>query len=165
MFELSHEDSDVYAMVISTLLRKKIIKKQIFDRYEAELLLAKAIQIILSARIPDLKFLILNTFEDISKQGFFQAQEILQFKSICDITLLESEAIENGLKDFNDSEDSNLNGSIFNVLTQNDPVRKMILTRINFAPKISIISKDLNFSSTIERAIRYKQFKSANMIL
>ena len=69
------------------------------------------------------------------------------------------------MKEFNDFEDSNLSGSIFNVLTQNDPVRKNILTRINFAPKISIISKDLNFSSTIERAIRYKQFKSANLIL
>ena len=89
----------------------------------------------------------------------------MQFKSICDITLLDSEGIENGLKEFNDFEDSNLSGSIFNVLTQNDPVRKNILTRINFAPKISIISKDLNFSSTIERAIRYKQFKSANLIL
>jgi hypothetical protein len=62
-------------------------------------------------------------------------------------------------------DDNNLNGSIFDLLTRDDPVRKNILGKINFAPKITIISKDLNFSSTIERAIRYKQFKSANMIL
>ena len=67
MFGLSHEDPDVYAMVVSTILRKKIINKFVFDRYEAEQLLAKAIQTILSARIPDLRFIILNTFEDMSK--------------------------------------------------------------------------------------------------
>ena len=73
MFGLSHDDQDVYAMVVSTLLRKKIIQSQTFDRYEAEQLLSKAILTVLRMRIPDLKFLILNTFADMSKQGFFQA--------------------------------------------------------------------------------------------
>jgi hypothetical protein len=71
MFGLNHEDKDIYAMVVSAILRKNIIKKEVFNRYEAEKLLAKAIQTILGMRIPDLKFLILNTFEDMSKQGFF----------------------------------------------------------------------------------------------
>lgn len=70
--------------------------------------------------------------------------------------MLDSEAIENGLKNYNDFEDDNLSGSIYDLLTRDDPVRKTILTKINFAPKITIISKDLNFSSTIERALRYK---------
>ena len=54
-------------MVVSTLLRKNIIVRDIFDRYEIEKLLSKGIQITLGMRIPDLKFLMLNTFDDMSK--------------------------------------------------------------------------------------------------
>lgn len=77
MFGLNHDDKDIYCMVVSTLLRKKIIAKRVFDRYESEQLLAKSIQSMLGMRIPDLKYLILNTFDDMSRQGFFQPQEIL----------------------------------------------------------------------------------------
>ena len=91
MFGLNKEDPDLYAMVVSSLLRKDICLRNVFDRYEIDKLLSKAIQIVLGMRIPDLKFLVLNSFHDLLKQSFFQAQEILHCKSICDITLFDSE--------------------------------------------------------------------------
>jgi hypothetical protein len=64
--------------------------------------------------------------------------------------------VENAIQNSNDVTDGNLNGSIFDLITRGDQQRKDTLNKIGFAPNISIISKDLNFTSTIERALRYK---------
>ena len=83
------EDSDVYAMVISTVLRREIITKKIFDNYEVEKILYKAIELTLGMRIPDLEFIVLNRFEDHVKKCYFQTQELLHFKSIGDFFIWE----------------------------------------------------------------------------
>jgi hypothetical protein len=41
-------------MIISAVLRKRIIKRDMFDRYEIEKILNKAIEISLGMKIPDL---------------------------------------------------------------------------------------------------------------
>jgi hypothetical protein len=43
MFGLNNQDPELYAMVVSSLLRKDIINKKVFDRNEVEKLLSKAI--------------------------------------------------------------------------------------------------------------------------
>jgi hypothetical protein len=66
MFQIS-DDKDIYATVISTVLRSHIITRNIFDHYEIEKILNKAIEISLGMRIPDLQYLVLNRFEDLAK--------------------------------------------------------------------------------------------------
>ena len=66
---------------------------------------------------------------------------------------------------YNESDESHLDGSLFEILTRGDQVRKDTLREIGFAPKILIMQKDLNFTCTVERALYHKQFKSANIIL
>lgn len=126
-------------MVISTVLRKNVITRNIFDKYEIEKILSKSIEISLGMRIPDLEYLILNRFEDLAKKSFFQAQELLQCKSICDISLGDSESINEGVANYRENDDNNLSGSIFDVLTRSDQVRKDMFREIGFAPKILII--------------------------
>lgn len=107
-------------------------------------------------RIPDLQYLVLNRFEDLAKQSYFQAQELLQCKSICDISLGDSESIIEGVMNYTENDESHLDGSLFEILTRGDQVRKDTLREIGFAPKILIIQKDLNFTCTIERALYHK---------
>jgi hypothetical protein len=71
MFQIS-EDQDIYAMIISAVLRTRIIARNVFDNYEIERILSKAIEISLGMRIPDLQYLVLNRFEDLMKESFFQ---------------------------------------------------------------------------------------------
>ena len=61
MFQIS-DDTDIYAYIISTVLRKYIITRNIFDHFEIEKILTKAIEISLGMRIPDLSYLVLNKF-------------------------------------------------------------------------------------------------------
>jgi hypothetical protein len=48
-------------------------------------------------RIPDLEYVALNSFEELQAKNFFQSQEILQGKSICEISLSDCESVEHGL--------------------------------------------------------------------
>ena len=45
-------------------------------------------------RIPDLKYIVMNNFEDLKKRDFFQCQEILEGKSLCDICITDPYAVE-----------------------------------------------------------------------
>jgi hypothetical protein len=60
-------------MVISTTFRKNVILKNLFSRSEAYSILARSLDLMLSLRIPDIEYLILNTFEDLKNQDFFQS--------------------------------------------------------------------------------------------
>ena len=61
-------------MVVSAILRKNIIEKKIFETSEAYSILRDAQALILGVRIPDLKFIVLNSFNVISQDYFFQSQ-------------------------------------------------------------------------------------------
>ena len=60
-------------MVISAVLRKNIITDKVFNKYEVDKILNKAMEISFGMKIPDLSYLILNRFEDLLGQSFFQA--------------------------------------------------------------------------------------------
>lgn len=58
--------------VISVHLRQSVILHQLFENQEALFLLEKATNKILSMRMPDLEYIVMNTFEDIKRNDFFQ---------------------------------------------------------------------------------------------
>jgi Asp-tRNA(Asn)/Glu-tRNA(Gln) amidotransferase C subunit len=63
----------------------------------------------------------------------------LQGKNICEISLGDSESIIEGIGNYNENDESNLNGSMYDILTKGDQVRKDTFREIGFAPKILII--------------------------
>lgn len=80
---------DLYMIVISTKFNRKYIELDIFDRSEAYQCLNIAQELILRMRIPDLEYIVLNSFEDLKDIDFFRSQLILQGKSICDICITD----------------------------------------------------------------------------
>ena len=71
-------------------------------------------------RIPDLDLLILNRFDDLKIQDFFQSQEILLGKSICDICLSEPDSINKAIKEYNYENNQRSEGSVIEYITKND---------------------------------------------
>jgi hypothetical protein len=78
---------------------------------------------ILTMRICTLDFLVLNTFEDMRKDSFFQPQEFLVGKSLCDISLNDTLAVKRALSD-RVEDDYVCPGSIMDYLVKDDQVRK-----------------------------------------
>ena len=109
-------------MVVSAILRKNIIEKKIFERSEAYSILRDAQTLILGVRIPDLKFIVLNSFNVISQDYFFQSQELLQGKTIADLCLGDPKLVKEGLEHSYRKE--SIEGSIVEILSAEDQVRK-----------------------------------------
>lgn len=63
-------------------------------------MLEKLSKKIMNMRMPDLKYIIMNNFELLKVNSFFQSQELLQGKSICDICLNDMETVQNGLMSY-----------------------------------------------------------------
>lgn len=51
-------------------------------------------------RIPDLEYIVLNSFEDLKNIEFFRSQLILQGKSICDICITDQKAVRKGTSNY-----------------------------------------------------------------
>lgn len=64
-FQLDKNDAQIYALVISSMIRQEIIEKQLLDRYEISKILSETIDFYLGMRIPDLEYIALNSFEDL----------------------------------------------------------------------------------------------------
>ena len=58
-------------MVVSTQMRKNIIIKNLFDRSEAYIILQRSLDLMITMRVPDLEFLVLNSFDDLKNLDFF----------------------------------------------------------------------------------------------
>jgi hypothetical protein len=156
-----------YVLVISTMLRRKLILQNILNRYEAFVVLKQALDTVMSMRIPDLEYLSLNTFDVQKKKDFFRPQEILLGKSICDICLSEPQSILAALEDWKNlkSETSRAWGSIIEQLTWDDRIRRETFIETKFYPKSLVINLDLDFTGTIARAMAAQNTKSLKMIL
>lgn len=51
--------------------------------------------------LPDLKYLVLNTFDDIKEKHFLKKQELLEGKSLFDISIKNEDDIKSALKNMN----------------------------------------------------------------
>ena len=71
-YQLFPEDDQQFIIVTSCMLRNHFIKTRKFTRDEAFYVLQQAMKNILTMRICTLEFLVLNTFDDMRKDSFFQ---------------------------------------------------------------------------------------------
>lgn len=65
----------------------------------------------------------------------------------------------------NDDSEWNNKGCLYELLMRNDQLRKDCFEEMGLIPKVLIVKKDLNFTCTIERALKFKSYKSAKIIL
>lgn len=89
-----------YVQVVSAVLRRSLIFKDILVRAEAFAVLKRALDLMMTMRIPDLEYLALHSFNELKLKDFFRPQEILLGKSICDICLSEPETIKMAFDEF-----------------------------------------------------------------
>ena len=59
------------------------------------------IKLTLNMILPDLKYLVLNTFDDIKEKHFLKKQELLEGKSLFDISIKNEDDIKSALKNMN----------------------------------------------------------------
>jgi hypothetical protein len=52
-------------------MKKNIIMNNLFDRSEAYIILQRSLDLMIIMRVPDLEFLVLNSFDDLKNLDFF----------------------------------------------------------------------------------------------
>lgn len=113
--------------------------------------------------LPDLEYLVLNSFQDLKKKDYFKSQEILHGKSICEICLGSTEEVKEELKKFRQVYQI-IDRSIIEDVIDDDDIRREHMKRTEFYPKPLIIQFDLNFVGTVERALKFQTYKSLKLI-
>ena len=86
-------------------------------------MLSIAQDLMMRMKIPDLEYLVLNSFDEIRRKDFFMTQEILQGKSISDISLSSAESWIEALHRFR-QEWKVLDGCIVENIIDGDRVRR-----------------------------------------
>ena len=81
-----------------------------------------------------------------------------------DICLPDAEAVREALKTFNQHSE-NHKGSIIEMLTKGDQVRRDVFKEIKLYPVQQLLFLDLNFRGTIERSKECNSFKALQMLL
>ena len=89
-------------LVAASLLRKEIAQDKRFEKNEVFKILRKTWHAMIGLKPPDLQYIILNAFDGLQRQFFFQPQEILFGKSFCDISLSDPESVSAALASFKD---------------------------------------------------------------
>ena len=82
-------------------------------------------------KMPDFEYILTNSFEKLKKEEFFQPQEVLYGKSICDICVSDPESVSKALKATSSQESVDFTRTILYKLVVGDPLRKKAFTEIN----------------------------------
>ena len=117
-FELSANDPEDYIIVISSLLRMDQI--DMFDQTETYAMLRSSQQLLMAMRIPDLEYILLNTFDQLRKQDFFACQEILLGKSLGDICLNTPKFLKEALTTYKEKPNPHEQKSLAYQIINND---------------------------------------------
>lgn len=86
-FLLDQNDDTVYLAMISSKLAPSVIQNRLFTNDEIQVILRKAQERCLVMKIPNMEYVIMNTWDNLKHKDFFCSQEILLGKTICDISL------------------------------------------------------------------------------
>lgn len=70
-FELNKDDYEDFLIVVAARINEDVVQKNILDQQESFKILRTMQEILLSMRKPDLEYVLLNSFESLSKKDFF----------------------------------------------------------------------------------------------
>lgn len=134
------KNQDSYVIAVCTQFTRKFIELNKFDRSEAITCLNIVQELMLRLRIPDLGYLVLNSFEDLKNKDFFQSQKILQGKSLCDICITDQKSIRKGIsEDIDPNEIQILHGSVIENIIAGDGNRRNAMIKSNIYPNQLIV--------------------------
>jgi hypothetical protein len=98
-FLTDKESHDEYLLLISAQLKQKVFMKGNLDTGEAYYILSKIQKKIMSMQLAKFEYFVLtDDFDKLMREEFYQAQEVLQGKTICDICLNFPKEIAQGLR-------------------------------------------------------------------
>lgn len=145
-------------------MRKKIIELNLFERSEAYQVLRDAQTLLMGMRIPDLSYIVLNSFKNLQQQDFFKSQALLLGKTIADMSLSDAESMQDALGKW-ETQKLGDNGSMIEMIASGDQVRRDVFREVSFYPKVMILNQDFNNVGTAMRAMRFNSFKSLKIML
>jgi hypothetical protein len=123
------------------------------DPSEAYYILNKIQKKIMSMQLAKFEYFVLNDdFEQLMRDEFFQAQEVLQGKTICDICLRLPKEIAKGLQ-IEEEKFSKIEGSLIYDVCQGDEEKVKFYTSIGLCEDNLIIQPDFNFVTTLRLGV------------
>ena len=94
--QLHDERADDFIYIISAKLTDAVMDS--FTMQESHSMLRSVQENIVEMRRPDLRYLLMNTFDSLKEKDFFVLQEVLNGRSICDICLSDTKTIKEALR-------------------------------------------------------------------
>jgi len=118
---LTNEDNhDEFILVVSVQFKQKVYMRGNFENNEAYYILNKIQKKLLSQQLAKFEYFVLNDdFDALMREEFYQPQEVLQGKTICDLCLNFPKEIAHGLKQKQDVY-KRIDGSLIHEVTNND---------------------------------------------
>lgn len=90
---------DEYLLLVSAQLKQRVYMKGNLDTSESYYILNKIQKKIMSMQLAKFEYFVLtDDFDKLMREEFYQAQEVLQGKTICDICLNFPKEIAQGLR-------------------------------------------------------------------
>lgn len=124
-------------LIVSSMLNSNIIKNDNFTDAECLRLLIHSNNITIQMEFADLKYILFNNFDILKKKYFFKHQEVLDGRSICQISLSDPQSVEEATKTFsNPSFDDNNLVEHFENLIEGDSFRRIELKNSFIYPKV-----------------------------
>jgi hypothetical protein len=163
---LTSEDShDDYILVISSQLRQRVYMDFFFDNSESYFIHSKVIKKLLSMQLAKFEYFVLNDdFEALMREEFYQAQEVLQGKSINDLCLGFPREIAIGLKQPY-KQYSNIRGSLIEELSNGEENVMNGYEGMNLCERNLLIQLDFNFCSSLRIAAELNSNQSVKQLM
>ena len=118
-FNLIKNDEDHYLTVISSRIKSSILKQQILDQNEVVQVLNHSIGLLYQIQIADLKYMVMNSFQNHNQKDFFKSTEILMGQSLCDLSLSDPVCVQDHLK-MPKATITDIEGSLISQVCKND---------------------------------------------
>lgn len=147
--EDSHEE---YILVVSCQFKQKVYLNNFFENSEAYYILHKIQKKLLSMQLAKFEYFVLNDdFDQLMREEFYQAQEVLQGKSIHDLCLTFPKEVSHGLKQ-SQNVYSSISGSLAEEISVAEESVMGIYKKLDLCEENLLIQIDFNFCSTLRIA-------------
>jgi len=137
----------------------------LFNLEEQHHIMKMAQELYLEMKIPDMRYFILNTVQDLVQNEFFKPLEILQGMSIADIYLSDYSYYRTAVHKFKANEEGDIKQTYLEDLLAGDSIRKEAFKQLNFFPKNLMIHHDFNFDTLLNRGLQMNSLKSIKLII
>jgi hypothetical protein len=138
---------------------------QYFDNSESYWIHQKTIKKLLSMQLAKFEYFVLNDdFEQLMREEFYQAQEVLQGKSINDLCLGFPREVAQGLKQ-PEIQYSSIAGSLIEEVCNGEEATMASYEEMGLCEKNLLVQLDFNFCSSIRMAAEINSNQSVKMLL